>query len=97
VAPELLELEELLVEAAAVVELVVGSAVLVELAGVITAEVSWRMAGATVEVVVGAAVEVEVGVAVLELLDGQAAATAESSHSNSLLARPSQAFSMLMG
>ena len=58
------------------------------------------MAGATVAVVVGADVEldteVEVGAAVLELLDGQAAATAESSHSNSWFARPSQASSILI-
>lgn len=81
VAPELLELEELLVAAAVVVELEVGSAVLVELAGVMAAEVTWRIAGATVAVVVGADVEVDVGAAVLELLDGQAAATSESCHS----------------
>jgi hypothetical protein len=93
VAPELLELEELLV-AAAVAELVelVGSTVLLELEGVIAAKVSWRIAGAMVEV--GAGVEVEVGVAVLE--DEQAAATAVSSHSNLWSARPWQASLMLM-
>ena len=105
-ALELLELEELLVAAAVVVELEVDSAVLVELAGVITAEVTWRIAGATVAVVVGAGVEVDVEVDVgaavlellelLELLDGQAAATAASSHSNSWFARPLQASSMVI-
>lgn len=102
-ALELLELEELLVAAAVVVELEVDSAVLVELTGVITAEVTWRIAGATVAVVVGAGVEVDVEVDVgaavlelLELLDGQAAATAASSHSNSWFARPLQASSMVI-
>jgi hypothetical protein len=91
VAPELLELEELLV-AAAVAELVelVGSTVLLELEGVIAAAVSWRIAGAMVEV--GAGVEVEVEV----LEDEQAAATAVSSHSNLWSARPWQASLMLM-
>lgn len=97
-APELEELLELLVAAAAVVELEVATAELVELARMMTAEVSWRMAGATVAVVVGADVELdaEVDVGAAELLDGQAAATAESSHSNSWFARPAQASSILI-
>jgi hypothetical protein len=102
VAPELVEeLLETLLAAAVETELEVveeGSAVLVELAGVIAAAVSWRMAGAMVEVGVGVDVEVEVGVGVLvELVEeGQAAATALSSHSNLCSARPLQASSTLM-
>jgi len=101
VAPELeLELEELLVAAAVETELeeLEGSAVLVELAGVIAAAVSWRIAGAMVEVGVGVDVDVEegVGVLVLLLVEGQAAATALSSHSNLCSARPLQASSMLI-
>jgi hypothetical protein len=74
--------------------LVVGTVVLLEVLGMMVAEVSRRTWAWTVEVV-GAGVDVLTGVLVL-VLDGQALGIAEPSHSSSCLARRAQASSSLM-
>lgn len=76
------EVEELPVLEVGSVLLEVGSMVLELLLGVMAAEVSTSIWGATVEVGVGV---------LLLVLDLQAAGTGSSSHSSSSLARPAQA------